>query len=450
MKPTPPVVLTSAQTRLGLRFSNWEAAASTVHTTLVTGTFLTGFALAWGANDFQLAVFGAVPFLAAPFQWLGAYLVDQRAEWRREIVAFCCLLARASWVLVALIPCLFSEPPRQVVTWILLLFFIQQLSGNMQSPGWMAWMAVLLPRKLQGRYMGVRGRMTESVSIVSALAAGAIIDYFRAQAMERHGFALLQFIAAAAGVCSFLLLRRQPDPGHRAPPGKVGSRSLFGPLADRRFRWLVAFNVCWLAGLNICTPFLTAHLIKNMHWDFRHLSWLAVLASVAAILVNPIWGRLADRHGHKPVLKVCWLGLLTVPVFYVVCPLNLHWPIYVANVANGIFLSGFSLTMFSLSLKGLPAEARTMGAAALSAVTGPATFLSLLASGALRHVCHGRIHDGRQWMVLLPSIEGLYSRRRFQWALRLGSGRGAPARPRWTSCSGNQARDPTGSQILPS
>jgi len=251
--------------------------------------------------------------------------------------------------------------------------------------------------------MGVRGRMTESVSIVSALAAGAIIDYFRAQAMERHGFALLQFIAAAAGVCSFLLLRRQPDPGHRAPPGKVGSRSLFGPLADRRFRWLVAFNVCWLAGLNICTPFLTAHLIKNMHWDFRHLSWLAVLASVAAILVNPIWGRLADRHGHKPVLKVCWLGLLTVPVFYIVCPLNLHWPIYVANVANGVFLSGFSLTMFSLSLKGLPAEARTMGAAALSAVAGPATFLSLLASGALaQHLA------GFQWKIATTMSVGNY------------------------------------------
>ena len=236
--------------------------------------------------------------------------------------------------------------------------------------------------------------MTESVGIVSALAAGAIIDYFRAQTMERHGFALLQFIAAVAGVCSFLLLRRQPDPGHQAPPAELCSRTFLGPLRDRRFRWLVAFNVCWLAGLNICTPFLSAHLIKNMHWDFQHISLLAVLSSLAAILVNPVWGRMADRHGHKPVLKVCWLGLLTVPLYYVVCPLNLLWPIYVANIANGVFLSGFSLTMFSLSLKGLPIEARTMGAAVLNAVAGPATFLSLLASGMLaQHLA------GFQWKI---------------------------------------------------
>ena len=383
MKPPSCPALTSAQTRLGLRVSNWEAAASTVHTTLVTGTFLTGFALAWGANDIELAVFGALPFLAAPFQWLGAYLVDRRAEWRREIVAFSCLLARASWLLAALIPCLFSEPPPHLVSWILLLFFVQQVLSNVQGPGWMAWMAVLVPRQVRGRFMGVRGRMTESVTIVSALAAGATIDYFRAQTLERHGFALLQFIAAVAGVCSFLLLRRQPDPGHHARPAELGSRYFFGPLGHRRFRWLVAFNACWLAGFNICTPFFSAHLIKNLHWDFQHLSLLAVLGSLAAILMNPIWGRMADRHGHKPVLKVCWLGLLSVPLYYVVCPTNLRWPIYVANIANGVFLSGFSLTLFSLSLKGLPAEARSMGAAVLNAVAGPATFLSLLASGML-------------------------------------------------------------------
>ena len=399
MKRTPTAGLTSAQTRLGLRFSNWEAAASTVHSTLVTGAFLTGFALAWGANDFQLAVFGALPFLAAPFQWLGAYWVDKCAEWRREIVAYSCLVARASWILAALIPCLFNELPRQAMTWMLLLFFIQQLSANVQAPGWLAWMAILVPRKVRGRFMGVRGRMTESVGIVSALAAGAIIDYFRAQAMERHGFALLQFIAATAGVCSFVCLRRQPDPGHQARPAETSVRTFLGPLGDRRFRWLVAFNACWLAGLNICTPFLSAHLIKNMHWDFQHLSLLAVLGSLAAILMNPIWGRMADRHGHKPVLKVCWLGLLTVPLFYVVCPLNLRWPIYVANIANGAFLSGFSLTMFSLSLKGLPTEARTMGAAVLNAVAGPATFLSLLASGMLaQHLA------GFQWTMNPMSI----------------------------------------------
>jgi hypothetical protein len=35
------------------------------------------------ANDFLLALFGAIPFLAAPGQLLSAYLVDRWADRRR-------------------------------------------------------------------------------------------------------------------------------------------------------------------------------------------------------------------------------------------------------------------------------------------------------------------------------------------------------------------------------
>ena len=67
-----PGTLTTAETRLGLRISNGEAVASTVFQTLVSNAFLTGFVLAWSANDFHLGLLGAIPCFASLFQVAGA------------------------------------------------------------------------------------------------------------------------------------------------------------------------------------------------------------------------------------------------------------------------------------------------------------------------------------------------------------------------------------------
>jgi hypothetical protein len=70
-----------------LRITTWEGSFGAVHANPVNSALFTGFALTWGANDFLHALFGAIPFLAAPGQLLGAYLVDRWADRRREMVA---------------------------------------------------------------------------------------------------------------------------------------------------------------------------------------------------------------------------------------------------------------------------------------------------------------------------------------------------------------------------
>ena len=374
-------MLAKSETRRGLRISIWEGAAGQVHAVLVGNAFLTGFALCWGANDFHLGMLGALAFLAQMFQMVGAYAVDRWADQRREVVAFLGLLARSTWFLMAVLP--FLLPPVSVMPAVLLLFFLYQMAYCASGPGWVAWLSVLVPSRLRGRYLGRRNLIIEVAGVVTVLSAGYFIDHFRAADHERVGFAMLQVAAGAAGLAGFFLLRRQPDPGHRAHKPALNWSYLLRPFRDLRFRRLALFNLWWCFGLNVSAPFLNAHLIKNLFWDFKHLALLAVITSAAAIVMNPLWGRLADRYGYKPVLKLCSLGLLHVPLYYVFCPLHVTWPIYLSNILNGVFLSGFTLALFSLTLGSLPTEARAMGAAVFSAVTGPATFISGALSGWL-------------------------------------------------------------------
>jgi hypothetical protein len=79
--------LPTGEIRRSLRIATWEGSFGAVHANPVNNAFLTGSALTWGANDFLLALFGSIPFLAAPGQLLGAHLVDRWADRRREMVA---------------------------------------------------------------------------------------------------------------------------------------------------------------------------------------------------------------------------------------------------------------------------------------------------------------------------------------------------------------------------
>ena len=386
--------LSKGEIRRGLRIATWDGVAGNVHNVLVGNVFLTGFALAWGANDFQLGLLGAIPFLGALGQMAGAFLVDRWPGRRREIVMLLGLISRSSWFAIAAIPFLFHSSPQAAMAWISLLFLLYQIIYSASGPGWVAWMAVLVPERVRGRYLGIRCRATEAVGMITAITAGLAIDGFRAAHWERGGFAVLQSVAASMGIAGFLLLRRQPDPGYHAVAPELSLDYLFRPLRDARFRSLVIFNVSWCFGLNVATPFLNAHLLNNMHWDFKRLATLGVLASIAAILMNPVWGRMADRIGYKHVLRLSWIGMLLVPVCYACCPWQMQWPIYLANIVSGVSLSGFTLAIFGITLDSLPKQARAMGAATLHAAAGPTTFISGALSGWLAQLlAHAHWHS---------------------------------------------------------
>ena len=373
--------LTSSNSRRGLRIAIAEASAAAVHSVLVGGALLTGFALAWSATDFQLGLLGAMPFLGAMFQVAGAYAVDRWPDRRRLTVAGAGLIARGSWFLIAALPFLCNGSASLCMAWILILYLFYQFALNASGPGWVAWLAVLVPSRVRGRFLGRRYLLMEGFNITTLLIAGFTIDAFRASGYERHGFALLHFCAGVAGLLCFLFLMRQPDPGHCVARPELHLRYVLQPLRNARFRRLVVFNLYWFVGLTICSPFLNAHLIKNLHWSFKELALLGMLASMASLAMYPVWGRQADRHGFKPVMMICAAGMIHLPLYYVFCPWNMRWPIYLCNLLLGLFVSGFNLALFGLTLDGLPKEGRAMGSAVLAGLSGPAVFLSGAASG---------------------------------------------------------------------
>lgn len=113
-----------AEIRRGLKISSWEGALGQIHSALTTSSLLTGFALAWDANDSQLGLLGTIPFLGQLGQLAGAYLGDRFANRRRVVVALLGLAARCTWFILAVLPFLLPARSRLTILAILLVFFL--------------------------------------------------------------------------------------------------------------------------------------------------------------------------------------------------------------------------------------------------------------------------------------------------------------------------------------
>ena len=102
-------------TRRGLKFSLWEGASASVHMTLTSGAFLTGYALLLGANDFELSLLLALPMLMQGMQLPGAYFIERSGQ-RKTLTRWGAGISRLLWLPMILLPFLLPD-------WLHISFF---------------------------------------------------------------------------------------------------------------------------------------------------------------------------------------------------------------------------------------------------------------------------------------------------------------------------------------
>ncbi|HLV80147.1 MAG TPA: hypothetical protein VKT32_07670, partial [Chthonomonadaceae bacterium] len=216
----------------GLRISTWEGSFSTIHATLTTGAFLTGFALWLGANNLVMGLITAIPTLAGLIQIVASYLAERQPE-RKTFTAWTATSGRALWLGILLLP-LFL-PHSAALAGFLALYTLSFILLNIPVPAWTSWMSDLVPPDHRGRYFARRSRIAGIVGIVVGLPAAWFLDL----ATRRHpwsglGFGALFGTAVLAGLASFACLMRQPEPPRRSPPAAESPGGWAGVLAYYR------------------------------------------------------------------------------------------------------------------------------------------------------------------------------------------------------------------------
>jgi len=111
--------------------------------TLQGGVFLTAFALALGASNYEIGLLTTIVFASQFMQIAGLGLLRWWPK-RRAWVVLLCGLSRSLWVFIILIPLLF---PEHGVTFLLLWLLIAALVGAMAGPAWNSLMRDIVPEK---------------------------------------------------------------------------------------------------------------------------------------------------------------------------------------------------------------------------------------------------------------------------------------------------------------
>jgi MFS family permease len=406
----------------GLRNSIYDGAFAQIMSVLTSGIFLTGFALLLGANELHIGILAAIPFVAQLTQLGSSFVIEQKGKRKRTCLAFA-NVNRYSWLLVFAV-LLFRNPEHNPISiWILVgASILSYLFGSAGGVAWLSWMADLVPEEIRGRFFAKRNMILGIVGVVVTLLAGKYLDLWKnlGSRVEIYGFLSVFLIAVTCGVTSLHFLKKIPDLEKERSKGEGFTfwKTIKIPFGDSNFLRFAIFSTVWGFSVNLASPFFAVYMLKDLNMSYALLALVTILNEISSILSLPLWGRLSDRFGSKPVLFLTTLSAALLPMLWLFT-VSRHFVliIIILQLYGGLFWSGLNLNNNNLLLKLAPKENNSIYLATFAALTGLATAVAPILGGFLANELRGtalnlgftRIHD-LHFLFLISGILRLASR----------------------------------------
>ena len=332
----------------------------------IAGSRMTIFARMLGFNNFHFGLLAAVPFIATLGHLVATVLIERTGLTKHQFLQFG-TASRLLWLAVAAIPPAAMLPflPDLPAAWaaptMLVIILASSFLAAMANPAWLTWMGDLIPRRIRGRYMADRSRITTGVHIPVVIGLAVLMDRmtrYDAETGEKLPitaadqpellWAICAVFAAAAviGAIDILLFRRLreivPSTGRhlRKPAVKLNVRPrtsgspaagiaflgrylraaagqlIVDPLKDNVFRQYVVFGATITFAMTVAGIYYWLNMLENLGFSQVAADVLfMVIAPLVAIFAVKGWGRLTDRWGRRPVLI-----LATVCIIFSVSP----------------------------------------------------------------------------------------------------------------------------------
>ena len=338
----------------GLRMITANGVCGMSAGALQGGVFLSAFALAIGASNYEIGMLAAIGLLSQVMQLPGLYLV-QRFGARRGITVVCAGTSRVLWIFIVLIPFLFAgQGISFLILWLLATSFVMSTC----NPAWNSLLRAVVPADRFGRFFSRRLAVGTTAALLLTLLGGYFIDWWstRDPASSLYAYSVLFFVGLLFGLAELVAIARIPEPTME----RDATVDLFGllstPLRDGNFRQLLVFIALWSFAVNMAAPFFIIYMLDRIGVSLFMVTVLATISQLTNILFLQIWGRLTDRFSNKTVLSISGpLFLLAVLAWsFTTLPERhvLTVPLLVAiHVLSGVAMAGITLGATNISLK---------------------------------------------------------------------------------------------------
>jgi len=357
-----------------------EGSFTQVFLVWTSGSILTGLLLYLGATPRQLAAVISIPLLVQSLNPIASWMVSNLGS-RKQYMIYAGLLGRGIWLVPVILP-LLGLPGSALPKVMMVVVFFSALFQNSIGPVWASLMADVVPDASRGKYFGFRNGLMGVIGTGSGLCAGWFLDH----APEPAGFQIVLLIAVICAMIGIRLYGFHYEPQLPKPDASL-IRTIMDPFRDANFRKFLRFSIYWSSSVMLASPFVIPYFFTHLKMTFTQLAIWSAIASFATLFIGAGWGRIADRVGHKQVLKVTtFLAGSVHPICWILAtPGNLTF-IWISGLMDALSWGGINSAMFNLSVVTAPRDKRMIYLAVIGAVTGMAGFCSGLISGVLLDV----------------------------------------------------------------
>jgi MFS family permease len=281
----PRPIITDSERSRGILWFSLEGMTALGLLSITTSGFLAAFALALGANNMQIGILAALPFLTQMLQLPSIWLVEKIRR-RKAITLLTSIPAQLAWFIIAVIPFLVRAPSPLAISLLLVLMGLRGLLAAVGNCAWNGWIRDLIPQEVLGRSFSRRLMLSTMVAVVFSLGAALFVDFWQGkktgyESIFGYSYVLL-FGALFLGMASLLFLALMPEPLMKAVPGTQPSiwERLSAPFRNRNFRQLIQFLFFWSFASNLAIPFFAVYMLKRLGLPLSWVIGLSVLSQL--------------------------------------------------------------------------------------------------------------------------------------------------------------------------
>ena len=360
----PRPTLSDEETERGMKWLTWEGAATMGFNSITESGFLAAYALLMGANNFQIGVLAALPFMVQPTQILMIILVE-RLKMRKAFAVLAWTASQLVWVPIALIPVFVGTNGALSISTLLGLVALRSLLASARNANFNSWVRDLVPADRLGSFHSRRLTLATVAAIVFSLGASFFVDFWKTQNPgdgEIYGYTIALLAGVIfIGMASPIFMMFVPEPLMQTPVGGRPSLAdnLTRPLRDRNFRQLMNFLFFRGFTANLAIPFFAVYMLERIGLPLTVVIALTVVSQISNLLFLRVWGPMSDRMGSKVVLSVCTSLLLIVILGWTFTTLPDRYALtipllVILHVFAGIAIAGINVTTQSIGMKLAP------------------------------------------------------------------------------------------------
>ena len=362
LRPQP--TLTERETQRSLRYMDWSGMAAGAMFSLGSGGLMAAYALALGANNLQVGVIAALPFIAQVMR-LPAILLVERFRVRKALGWPAFVAMQLVWLPVGLVPFFLDTPGQLAVSLVIIFLGARGVFASLWVTTSNTWLRDLIPPDSLASSFGRRLAMVTIATSVVGLAGSFFVQWWQDTAPPGDEVFAFSFLLIAGvgifGTFGTFAVSRAVEP--MMPPAAQSQQSpvkmLLEPMRDPNYSRLIRFLFVWSLVSNLAIPFFAIYMLKVIGLSLPVVMGLTVLGQISNVLFVRVWGRFADRVGSKTVLSLSASLYLLVIIGWVFTThperYFLTLPLLVTlHLLGGIAASGVTLTVNTLSLRVAP------------------------------------------------------------------------------------------------